>query len=96
MDIDREETIVSGDDVYEFCINWYPKEGKGFDDGNPPKYGYIRKNNKAFAFIVCLSENPGFTVEAFHLLFERPRWNLEFSDKDINTVPFDEIIQRLP
>lgn len=62
----------------------------------PPEYAHITKNGKNFATIGCSSNINGFIVEAFHLAMEEPQWRMPFNYLNINTIPFRDILVRLP
>ena len=36
------------------------------------------------------------TYDEFHRVFVKPEWKVLFGDKDINTIPFMDILQSLP
>ncbi|MFT0513094.1 hypothetical protein [Bacteroides thetaiotaomicron] len=62
----------------------------------PPEYAHIRKDGRNFATIDCYSSLKGFRVDEFHRVFVKPEWKVLFGDKDINTIPFMDILQSLP
>ena len=57
---------------------------------------YVTKNGKNFALIGCSSNLNGFFVAAFHLALEKPNWRMTFEYLNINTIPFKDILVRLP
>ncbi len=95
--IDRCEKIRYNDSIYELVIKWNRDNIRKCFCGMPPDLAYIRKDEKNFAYINCYSNDVRhFTVEAFHLAMESVDWEVYFSNNDINTIPFTEILSHLP
>ena len=94
--IDRQEKISVEGNVYELTLIWNRDLLNRSAVGMPPDYAHIRKNGRNFASIGCSSNSNGFDVEAFHLALERPNWRMNFNYLNINTIPFRDILVRLP
>lgn len=94
--IDRQEKISVEGSVYELTLLWNRDLLDRSAVGMPPDYAHIRKNGRNFALIGCSSNGNGFYVEAFHLAMEPPAWQMKFNYLNINTIPFRDILVRLP
>lgn len=95
--IDRNEKVCYKGSVYELVIWWNRENLRRCFCGMHPGLAYIRKDGENFADINCYSnDNSHFTVEAFHLAMEHVEWRVCFSGRDINTIPFTELLGRLP
>ena len=93
---DRQEKITIEGNIYELTLIWNRDLLRRSAVGMPPYYAYIRKNGENFATIGCTSNLNGFIVEAFHLALEPPQWRMKFDYQNINTIPFADILVRLP
>ena len=93
---DMNEKITIGGNVYELTLLWNRDLLCRSAVGMPPDYAHITKNGKNFALIGCSSNLNGFFVAAFHLALEKPNWRMTFEYLNINTIPFKDILVRLP
>ena len=93
---DREEKINLKGNVYELTLLWNREDIRRCAFGMAPDYAHIRKDGKNFALIECYSNNKGFSVECFHRLLVKPEWKVLFRSEDINTIPLEELLERLP
>lgn len=92
----RKETITYKDDTYELVLDWNLDDIRECIAAMPPELAYIRKNGKNFAFIQCSSGRTGFNVYAYGALLRKPDWEHYFKSKDINRIPFKDILCKLP
>lgn len=95
--IDRSEKVLYKGNVYELTLYWDRESiGRCFC-GMPPFLAYIRKDGINFATIDCTSgRNDCFFVEKFkEKFFVKAEWQVRFA-KDINTIPFVELLKGLP
>lgn len=93
----RSEKVIYKDSVYELVIWWNMDDIRKCFCGMPPSLAYIRKGGKNFAYVNCYSNDVrNFTIEAFHLAMIPADWVVHFHNKDINTIPFTEILSNLP
>ena len=93
---DRKETINLRGNVYELTLLWNREDIRRCAFGMAPDYAHIRKDGKNFACIECYSNDKGFSVENFRLASVKPEWEIYFQDEDINTIPLEELLERLP
>ena len=93
---DRNEKVTLNGSVYELTLLWNREDIRRCCFGMPPEYAHIRKDGRNFATIDCYSSLKGFRVDEFHRVFVKPEWKVLFGDKDINTIPFMDILQSLP
>ncbi len=93
---DRNEKVKFNGSVYELTLLWDREGIRRCCFGMPPEYAHIRKDGRNFATIDFYSSLKGFTVEAFHWGFAKPEWKVLFGDKDINAMPFMDMLQSLP
>lgn len=93
---DRKENITVEGNVYELTLIWNRDLLRRSAVGMPPDYAHITKNGNNFAVIGCSSNVNGFFVEAFHFALEPPKWCMDFQFLNINTIPFRDILVRLP
>ena len=63
--------------------------------GMPPFYAHIRKDGANFAQIDCYSNGDDFSVVPMHPLFEEPEWIVHFLKSDINSIPFQKLLELL-
>ena len=63
--------------------------------GMPPFYAHIRKDSANFAQIDCYSNGDDFSVVPMHPLFEEPEWIVRFLKSDINSIPFQKLLELL-
>ena len=94
--IDRKEKISVEGNIFELTLIWNRELLGRSAVGMPPDYAHITKNGRNFALIGCSSNVNGFFVEAFHLAMENPTWRMNFNYLSINTIPFRDILVRLP
>ena len=94
--IDRKEKISVEGNIFELTLIWNRELLGRSAVGMPPDYAHITKNGRNFALIGCSSNVNGFFVEAFHLAMENPIWRMNFNYLNINTIPFRDILVRLP
>lgn len=94
--IDRQEKISVEGNIYGLTLLWNRELLSRSVVGMSPDYAYITKNGSYFALIGCSSNVNGFSVEAFHLAMEPPAWRMNFNYLNINTIPFRDILVRLP
>lgn len=93
---DRKEQITIEGNVYELTLLWNRDLLRRSAVGMPPDYAHITRNGTNYAIIHCFSNLNGFLVEAFHLAMENPEWRMKFDYLNINTIPFKDILVRLP
>jgi len=93
---DRNEKVTLNGSVYELTLLWNREDIRRCCFGMPPEYAHIHKDGRNFATIDCYSSLKGFRVDEFHRVFVKPEWKVLFGDKDINTMPFMDILQSLP
>jgi len=93
---DRKETVNLGGNVYELTLLWNREDIRRCAFGMTPDYAHIRKDGKNFAFITCYSNGVGFSVENFHWVLVNPEWKIYFRNEDINTIPLEKLLKRLP
>ena len=94
---DRKENASYKGSIYELTLLWDRESIRKCFCGMPPFLANIRKDGANFATIDCYSNDNGrFAVKKFMpSLLARPDWQVRF-DKDINTIPFMDILQSLP
>lgn len=93
---DRQEKITIEGNIYGLTLLWNRELLHRSVVGMSPDYAYITKNGSYLALIGCSSNVNGFFVEAFHLAMEKPSWRMSFNYQNINTIPFRDILVRLP
>lgn len=93
---DRNDKAVLNGGVYELTLCWNREAIRRCCCGMTPNLAHIRKDGKNFAPIDCCSSMLGFVVESFRLAMRPVEWRVVFKDKDINTIPFMEILKSLP
>ena len=93
---DRQEKITIEGNIYGLTLIWNRELLGRSVVGLSPDYAYITKNGSYFALIDCSSDVNGFFVEAFHFAMEKPTWRMNFNYLNINTIPFRDILVRLP
>ena len=95
--IDRKESVSYKGSTYELILLWDRESVRKCFCGMPPFFAHIRKEGVNFATIDCYSNDNGrFVVRKFMAsLLARPDWQVRF-DKDINTMPFLELLAGLP
>ena len=95
--IDRKESASYKGSIYELTLLWDRESIRKCFCGMPPFFAHIRKDGVNFAIIDCYSNDNGrFVVKKFMpSLLARPDWQVRF-DRDINTIPFLELLAGLP
>lgn len=95
--IDRKESASYKGSTYELTLLWDRESVRKCFFGMPPFFAHIRKDGTNFATIDCYSNDNGrFVVKKFMAsLLVRPDWQVRF-DKDINAIPFLELLAGLP
>ena len=93
---DRQEKITIEGNIYGLILIWNRELLGRSVVGMSPDYAYITKNGSYFALIGCSSNVNDFFVEAFHLAMAKPSWRMNFNYLNINTIPFRDILVRLP
>ena len=93
---DRNEKVTFNGSVYELTLLRNREDIRRCCFGMPPEYAHIHRDGRNFATIDCYSSLKGFRVDEFHRVFVKPEWKVLFGDKDINTIPFMDILQSLP
>lgn len=93
---DRKEQIAIEGNVYQLTLIWNRDLLRRSAVGMPPDYAHITRNGRNFATISCSSNLNGFLVEDFHHALEVPKWRMSFDYLNINTIPFKDILVRLP
>ena len=93
---DRQEKETLYGSVYELTLCWNREAIRRCCCGMTPGLAHIRKDGKNFATIDCCSSMLGFVVESFRLAMRPVEWRVVFKDKDINTIPFMQILKSLP
>ena len=95
--IDRKESASYKGSIYELTLLWDRESIRKCFCSMPPFFAHIRKDGVNFAIIDCYSNDNGrFVVKKFMpSLLARPDWQVRF-DRDINTIPFLELLAGLP
>lgn len=92
---DRKDILTHNGDTYEMILIWGNDYKISFC-GMSPKCSGIRKNGKLIADISCDSNNIGFWIKEYHGdLLKSPKWKVPFIGKDINKIPFIEIVKNI-
>ncbi len=93
---DRKESCRFHGSNFELTLLWNKDALARSCFGIAPDYAYIRKDGENYATIECYSNLKGFSIEAFHIDFGRPDWEVTSKDGDINTMPLEDILKLIP
>lgn len=94
---DRHDKVtMPNGDIFELCIEWNRDDLKRSCFGIPPEYAHIHKNGKLYAYISVYSNIEDISIKAYHELLVKPEWERYLIGKDINRIPFKDILKELP